>query len=75
MLQMIKRAIKELNEKSGSSEEAISECIKREYDDLPWAHVRVLDVHLRKLCLDGVLVCDENRRYMLCEREIKGNSR
>jgi len=65
MLQMIKRAIEELNEESGSSEEAISEFIKREYDDLPWAHVRVLDLQLRKLTLDGILLCNQNRRYML----------
>lgn len=62
---MIKRAIVELKEESGSTEEAISEFIKREYEDLPWAHTRVLDVHLRKLCLDAEIVCTGSGRYVL----------
>ncbi|KAL2326035.1 hypothetical protein Fmac_025093 [Flemingia macrophylla] len=63
--QMIKRAIKEMNEENGSTEEAISEFIGREYEDLPFAHLTVLNVHLRKLCIDGVLVCRESGRYVL----------
>ncbi|KAL2326034.1 hypothetical protein Fmac_025092 [Flemingia macrophylla] len=63
--QMIKRAIKSMNEESGSTEEAISEFIRREYEDLPVAHLTVLNVHLRKLCTDGVLVCRESERYVL----------
>nr|KYP59870.1 Histone H1 [Cajanus cajan] len=70
--QMIKRAIMELKEESGSTEEAISEFIRREYEDLPLAHGTVLNVHLRKLCLDGILVCKETGRYVLlvdCDNE------
>lgn len=63
---MIKRAIKELNEEGGSTEEAISEFIRREHEGvLPLAHVTILDIHLRKLCLDGDLVCTKNGRYVL----------
>ncbi|KAJ1394054.1 Winged helix DNA-binding domain superfamily [Sesbania bispinosa] len=51
-----KRAIVKLNEEGGSTQEAISEFIRREYEDLPLAHVRILDIHLRKLCLVGDLV-------------------
>ncbi|KAG5006740.1 hypothetical protein AAZX31_09G099500 [Glycine max] len=66
---MIKRAIMELMEDSGSTEEAISEFIKKEYEDLPWAHEKVLDVHLRRLCLDGDLVCTEGGRYVLVDHD------
>ncbi|KAK7362562.1 hypothetical protein VNO77_04678 [Canavalia gladiata] len=62
---MIRRAIMELNEGSGSTEKAISEFIKREYDDLPWAHVKILGLHLRKLCEVEELVCAEGGRYKL----------
>ncbi|KAL2326036.1 hypothetical protein Fmac_025094 [Flemingia macrophylla] len=63
---MIMRAIKELNEESGSTEEAISKFIGRDqYEDLPFAHLMVFNVHLRKLCLDGVLVCRESGSYVL----------
>ncbi|KAJ9548950.1 hypothetical protein OSB04_021493 [Centaurea solstitialis] len=49
-IQMIHKAIWELQEKGGSSEESISEYIKREYADLPWAHSTLLKHHLEKLC-------------------------
>lgn len=62
---MIQRALKELDEENGSTEEAISELIKKEFNDLPWAHTRILGLHLRKLCQAEELLCTESRRYML----------
>ncbi|PNX60150.1 HMG-Y-related protein A, partial [Trifolium pratense] len=54
---MIKRAMKELNEESGSTEEAISEFIRREYgEELPFAHAPMLYAQLSKLCNNGDLV-------------------
>jgi len=39
--------MKELDEKSGLTDEAISEFIKREYDkDLPFDHTSILHIHL-----------------------------
>lgn len=55
----------ELNEGNGSTEEAISEFIKKEFEDLPWAHTRILGLHLRKLCQAEELLCTESGRYML----------
>ncbi|KAJ1394055.1 Winged helix-like DNA-binding domain superfamily [Sesbania bispinosa] len=69
---MIKRAIVKLNEEGGSTQEAISEFIRREYEDLPLAHVRILDIHLRKLCLVGDLVCTENGRWF--KHQVKQNN-
>ncbi|KAK7344942.1 hypothetical protein VNO77_15212 [Canavalia gladiata] len=62
---MIKRALMELKEENGSSEETISDYIRREYEDLPWAHVRILHIHLGKLCLDGDLAFTDTGRYVL----------
>ncbi|KAA8532570.1 hypothetical protein F0562_032614 [Nyssa sinensis] len=50
---MINRAIRDLNEEGGSSEESISEFIRKQFDDLPWAHSTLLKHHLRKLCECG----------------------
>ncbi|GAU31366.1 hypothetical protein TSUD_19110 [Trifolium subterraneum] len=62
---MIKRAMKELNEELGSTEEAISEFIRREYGEvLPFAHVAMLHAQLKKLCNNGDLVC-KNKKYVL----------
>lgn len=52
---MIQRAIAELNEQGGSSEEAISKFIEAEYEDLPFAHVALLTCHLQKLVIKGKL--------------------
>ncbi|KAI4357648.1 hypothetical protein L6164_001583 [Bauhinia variegata] len=60
---MIQRALIDLNDATGSTKEAISEFIKREYKDLPWAHMAILGHHLRKLCDAGELLCTESRRY------------
>ncbi|XP_004513205.1 uncharacterized protein [Cicer arietinum] len=70
---MIKRAVKELNEEDGSTDEAISEFIRREYEkDLPFAHSTILKVHLMKLCMNRDLVCTKNGRYVLvdCQSEV-----
>lgn len=60
---MINKAITELKDKIGSTEEAISEFVKREYQDLPWAHGKILSLHLKRLCEAGEIVCNENGRY------------
>lgn len=61
---MINKAITELKGKIGSTEEAISEFVKREYEDLPWAHGKILSLHLKRLCETGEIVCNENGRYV-----------
>ncbi|KAJ9135781.1 hypothetical protein P3X46_032923 [Hevea brasiliensis] len=77
---MILRAISELNDEGGSTEEAISAFIKREYEHLPWGHESFLSHHLRKLCRNLEIECVNNGRYMLlfedCEfKEMTGASR
>ncbi|TKY59028.1 Histone H1 [Spatholobus suberectus] len=62
---MIRNAIIELKEGPGSTEEAISEFIKREYNDLPWAHTKILSLQLEKLCEIGELARVEGGRYVL----------
>lgn len=63
---MIQRAIEELNEEEGGvSEVAISKFIKREYEDLPWAHEGLLRLHLKKQCEIGVLVSLDGGWYNL----------
>lgn len=71
---MIETAIMELDEETESTEEAISESIRRKYVDLPWAHERILHLHLRKLCLDGELVCTKKGRYTKCRLSKKRRS-
>ncbi|CAK9157570.1 unnamed protein product [Ilex paraguariensis] len=62
---MIKTAIGQLNEEGGSSEEAISELIQKEYNDLPWAHVTLLRHHLGKLCESGGVVVTSDKCFLL----------
>lgn len=64
---MIQRAIEDLNEEEGGvSEVAISKFIKREYEDLPWAHEGLLRLHLKKQCEIGVLAVSlDGGRYNL----------
>ncbi|KAL3510591.1 hypothetical protein ACH5RR_029992 [Cinchona calisaya] len=62
---MIERALQELNEKGGSSEESISQFIKKEYSDLPWAHYTMLKHHLVQLCESGEVVLTCDKRYLL----------
>lgn len=62
---MIHRAIEELNEKRGSSEESISEYIKKQHTDLPLAHNSLLKYHLGKLCDCGEIVVTGKHLYLL----------
>jgi hypothetical protein len=61
---MINRAIVELNDRNGSTEVAISDFVRREYEDLPWAHSKILSLHLKRLCQVGELACNEDGRYV-----------
>ncbi|XP_039018933.1 uncharacterized protein LOC120150312 isoform X2 [Hibiscus syriacus] len=62
---MIRQAILKLNEECGSTEEAISRHLEKEYMGLPLAHASFLSHHLKKLSSDGELVCVGNERYMI----------
>ncbi|KAH7520543.1 hypothetical protein FEM48_Zijuj08G0155100 [Ziziphus jujuba var. spinosa] len=62
---MIFRAITELEEERGSSEEAISEFIKQKFEDLPWAHASLLRHHLKKLSQSGEIIAVSENSYML----------
>ncbi|XP_073059441.1 uncharacterized protein [Primulina eburnea] len=62
---MIERALRELNENNGSTEEEISQFIVKEYDALPWAHLTLLGHHLGILCKSGDIVLTRSKRYML----------
>ncbi|OMO88050.1 Histone H1/H5 [Corchorus olitorius] len=59
------KAILELKEEGGSSEEAISRFIEKEYESLPWAHASFLSHHLKKLSRNQEILCVNNDRYML----------
>ncbi|GMP93592.1 hypothetical protein CsSME_00043355 [Camellia sinensis var. sinensis] len=64
---MIYRAIMELKEPEGSTEESISEFIRKRYDDLPWAHFTLLKHHLQKLCESGEIVVTSNECYLVAD--------
>lgn len=65
---MIERAISELNDKGGSTEESISKFIETHYDDLSTAHASYLSHHLKKLVTKREIVCTSDYRYTLpCE--------
>lgn len=66
---MIRKAIEELNEEHGSSEEAISKFIRGKFNGLPWAHARFLSLHLKKLNERGEIFCISNNCYMLPAEE------
>lgn len=69
---MIRSAILGLEDEAGSTEEAISEFIKKEYSDLPWAHDRILGLQLEKLCEIGEIARVSGWRYVLkAEDEVK----
>ncbi|KAF5479677.1 hypothetical protein F2P56_000478 [Juglans regia] len=61
---MIRRAIEGLNGE-GSTEEAISEFIKKDVEDLPWAHESFLRHHLKKLTETGEILKTSENCYML----------
>ncbi|XP_019164942.1 PREDICTED: U3 small nucleolar RNA-associated protein 14-like isoform X2 [Ipomoea nil] len=65
---MITTAIKQLKEEGGSSEEAISECIMNDNNDLPWAHSTLLKHHLVKLCEKREIVQTRDGLYVLNDR-------
>lgn len=66
LVQMIERAIRELNKDGwGSSEESISNFIRKEYDDLPWLHFTLLKHHLGALCDCGSIIRTDNQHYLL----------
>jgi len=62
---MIRRAIEQLNEEKGSTEEAISKFIKENVEDLPLAHASFLIHHLNKLSESGEIVKAYENCYML----------
>ncbi|KAF5751844.1 hypothetical protein HS088_TW02G00863 [Tripterygium wilfordii] len=62
---MIQTAIAKLREEGGSTIEAISGFIKKEYEGLPWGHESFLSHHLRKLCGQGEIVLTGYGRYIL----------
>ncbi|XP_059630005.1 uncharacterized protein LOC132272964 [Cornus florida] len=64
---MIHRAIEELNEEDGCSEESISNFIRKEYKDLPWAHSTILNHHLEKLCKSGEIVSTLQNSYLVID--------
>lgn len=65
MMQMIHKAIEELNEKKGSSEDSISKYIRNQHTDLPLAHSSLLKHHLGKLCGSGEIVVTGKQLYLL----------
>ncbi|KAM7487727.1 hypothetical protein LguiB_025211 [Lonicera macranthoides] len=71
---MVQRAIQELDEKEGSSEESISNYIKKEYNDLPWAHCTLLKHHLSKLCEYGEISMNRKQCYLLAGAKPCSNS-
>ncbi|XP_023772265.1 uncharacterized protein LOC111920930 [Lactuca sativa] len=54
-----------LNEKRGYSQESISNYIKQEFVDLPWAHSTLLKHHLEKLCDCKEFSITRKKRYLL----------
>ncbi|KAL9166611.1 hypothetical protein ABFS82_05G041200 [Erythranthe guttata] len=73
---MIEKALRELSEKQGSSEDSISQFLEKEYENLPWAHSMLLKHHLQKLCESGEIAVTRHSRYMLAGEKNHGlNSR
>ncbi|PNX86384.1 HMG-Y-related protein A [Trifolium pratense] len=63
--------MKELNEECGSTEEAISEFIRREYgEDLPFAHTTILYAQLEKLCSNEDIVCKKGKYVLNFENDV-----
>ncbi|MCD7450586.1 hypothetical protein HAX54_007382 [Datura stramonium] len=62
---MIEKALRELNEKGGSSEDSIAKFIKKEYDSLPWAHMTLLKHHLQKMSEKGEILMIDGGRFLL----------
>ena len=64
---MIQQAVKGLNEENGSTKEAISGFITREFQDLPVIHSSILGLHLKKLCEEGEIFCHDSGRYVIVD--------
>ncbi|KAL3824261.1 hypothetical protein ACJIZ3_020290 [Penstemon smallii] len=62
---MIERAVGTLNEEGGSSKESISMFLEKEYNNLPLAHLMLLEHHLEKLCESGDILLTRGNKYML----------
>ncbi|KAL8531841.1 hypothetical protein ACS0TY_008444 [Phlomoides rotata] len=62
---MIETSLKDLNEKTGSSVESISQHLEKSYDNLPFAHSVLLKNHLEKLGETGEIVVTRDQRYGL----------
>ncbi|KAL0446782.1 UNVERIFIED_CONTAM: hypothetical protein Slati_1806100 [Sesamum latifolium] len=62
---MIERALRELNDKRGSSEDSISRFLEKAYNNLPWPDSALLKHHLQKLYESGDIVITRDKRYML----------
>ncbi|XP_050256873.1 uncharacterized protein LOC126702243 isoform X7 [Quercus robur] len=62
---MIRRAIEELNDRKGSTMEAISKFILEGVEDLPWAHASFLSHHLSKLSESGEIIKVSENCYRL----------
>lgn len=72
---MIQKAVAELNEEGGSTEEAVSKFIREHFDCLPLAHERLLSHHLKKLSESGEIVSASKNCYMLPAHKIDSYSR
>ncbi|KAK3019892.1 hypothetical protein RJ639_002941 [Escallonia herrerae] len=72
---MIQRAIAELNEEGGSSEDSILDYIGKKYADLPWAHLTMLKHHLAKLCDSGEIFLTPKQGYLVAGANLDMYSR
>ncbi|CAN4124956.1 unnamed protein product [Withania somnifera] len=62
---MIEKALQELDEKGGSTEDSIAKFLKKEYESLPWAHMTLLKHHLQKMSENGEIVMIDGGRFLL----------
>lgn len=62
---MIEKALDVLNEKGGSSQKSISQYLKKNYDNLPWAHASLLKHHLQRACQEGQVIRSRKNKYRL----------
>ncbi|XP_057765620.1 uncharacterized protein LOC130986276 isoform X2 [Salvia miltiorrhiza] len=62
---MIEDALKELNEKAGSTKKSISQYLEKKYDNLPGAHTVLLKHHLEKACKERQIKVTCTKKYRL----------
>lgn len=72
---MITTAVLELKEENGSTEEAISVFIRQKFDDLPFAHGRILQLQLGKLCEAKEIARIEGGRYLVVEDRVEAEAK